>query len=152
MTDRKPRALSVWDPFGDLEPFWNWPFRGVGHPTRLETMWGQPGGRFAPAIDVSENDKQYTVSAELPGTKKEDVTVELHEGTLTIRGEKRSEQEEKKEHSRHVERSFGTFSRSFTLPANADGERIKARFKDGVLTLEIPKTEEAKPRTVDIKG
>jgi HSP20 family protein len=115
-------------------------------------MWPTGRGGFAPAVDVTESEDQYLVSAELPGTKKEDVTVELHEGVLTIRGEKRTEEEQSGAHHRHVERMFGSFSRSFSLPANADGDRIKARFEDGVLEVVIPKMEEAKPTTVDIKG
>lgn len=150
MEGKEGRSLAPWDPFADLEPFSRWPFRGRGL-ARLEDMWSGRGG-FAPAVDVTENGDSYTVTAELPGLKKEDVTVELHEGTLTIRGEKRSEKEEKGERRRYVERSFGTFSRSFTLPSNADAEHIKAKFEDGVLSLRIRKLAEAKPRTVDIKG
>ena len=152
MEDRETRSLAVWDPFAQLGPFARWPFRGVGRPAQvLEDVWGTGRG-FGPAVDVSESDDYYVITVELPGLKKDDVTVELHEGTLTIRGEKRSEREEEGEHRRHVERSFGTFSRSFSLPANVDGEHIDARFEDGVLTVEIRKTEEAKPKTVDIKG
>lgn len=152
MEDRETRSLAMWDPFAEFEPFARWPFRGVMRPARvLEDTWGAGSG-FAPAVDVAEDDDHYTLTAELPGAKKDDVIVELHEGLLTIRGTKRSERDEKTEHSRHVERSFGTFSRSFSLPANADGEHIKARFEDGVLTVEVRKTEEAKPKTVDIKG
>ena len=117
-------------------------------------MFGRPArrGQLLPAIDVSEDDGNYVVTAELPGVKREDVNVELEEDVLTIRGEKRSEREEKKEKRRFVERSYGTFSRSFTLPANADPERVSAAFKDGVLTVTIGKRPEAKPRVVDIKA
>src|SRR2546425_11521476 len=86
-------------------------------------------------MDVSENDDHYTISVELPGGRKEDFPVELHEGVLTIRGEKKSEYEEKKEHRCYGERSFGSFSRSFQLPADADASRIDATFKDGVLSI-----------------
>ena len=100
---------------------------------------------------IVEDGDRYVVTIELPGTKKEDVTVEMSDRVLTIRGEKRNEREEKKEHSRWVERSYGSFSRSFTLPANAVGDRVKASFEDGVLTVHVPKSEEAKPRTISIK-
>jgi len=83
--------------------------------------------------------------------RKEDVTVELHEDVLTIRGEKKSEREEKKDRSHWIERSYGSFSRSFTLPANAVAEEMKATFKDGVLSVEIPKKEAAKARQIAIK-
>lgn len=145
------RVPSRWDPFADWEPLAGWPFRGAGWPTRaVEGTWGQPG-RFAPAVDVSENDGEYAITAELPGVKKEDVTVEVHGGVLTIRGEKRSEREEKGEHGRHFERSFGSFSRSFTLPADVDADHVQAGFKDGVLTVQVRKSEAAKPKTVAIK-
>ncbi|HVH07029.1 MAG TPA: Hsp20/alpha crystallin family protein [Myxococcota bacterium] len=107
---------------------------------------------FAPPVDVSETPEEYVVTAELPGTKPEDVTVELNDGILTMRGEKRIERDEHKEHARYVERVFGSFVRSFSLPQNADGEKVAATFKDGVLTLRVPKKEEAKPRTIAIQS
>jgi HSP20 family protein len=116
-----------------------------------------PAGRrqqaaCVPAMDVSENDKHYAITVEVPGVAKDDVHVEVHEGMLTIRGEKKSEREEKDERRRYVERSYGAFSRSFSLPADADEDRVEASFKDGVLTVTIPKTAESKPQTVAIKG
>ncbi|MEN8160261.1 MAG: Hsp20/alpha crystallin family protein, partial [Myxococcota bacterium] len=99
-----------------------------------------------------EDEKNFIVTAELPGTKREDVTVELEDDLLTIRGEKRNEREEKKEKRRFVERSYGTFSRSFTLPANANADKVSASFKDGVLTVLIGKRPESKPRVVNIKS
>jgi HSP20 family protein len=146
------RSPARWDPLAEWESLANWPFRGAALPSRaLEGVWGQ-GGRFAPAIDVSEADGHYTITAELPGVSKDDVTVEVHDGVLTIRGEKRSEREEKGEHGRHFERTFGAFSRSFTLPANADADHIDAKFQDGILTVEVKKSEAAKPKTVAIKS
>jgi HSP20 family protein len=140
-----------------LDPFERWePLRELGFPSRLsrwmeEALGSAPRGRLAPAVDISEDDGKYVVTAEIPGTKREDITVEAHEGVLTIRGEKRSEREEKKEQARWVERTYGSFSRSFTLPANADTERVSAAFRDGVLTIEIPKAEASKPRSIAIK-
>ncbi len=152
MDEKGSRSPVVWDPFADLETFSRWPFRGRGRPSRLlEDVW-EAGRSFAPAVDISENDSQYTVTAELAGTKKEDVTVELHDGMLTIRGEKRTEHKEEGEKRRHVERTYGTFSRSFSMPVDADPDRIDAQFQDGVLTVTIAKTDVAKPKTVDIKG
>ena len=150
--DRETRTPTLWDPFGEYEGLGGWPLsRLVRHPRLMEGVWGSAGG-FAPAVDVSENDDHYTVTAELPGISKDDVTVEMHDRTLTIRGEKRSVHEEKGEHRRHVERVFGSFSRSFTLPTNADADRISARFEEGVLTVEIQKAQATKPKTVDIKS
>jgi len=108
-------------------------------------------GEWLPALDIHESDGEYVVTVELAGARKEDVTVECHEGILTIRGEKKSEREEEKEERRFVERRYGMFSRSFSLPSAADSEKIDAKFKNGVLTLTIPKSETAKPRTVAIK-
>jgi HSP20 family protein len=105
-----------------------------------------------PAIDITENDKAYLVTAELAGCKPEDVSVEVHEGVLSIRGEKKSERSEKTEQARWTERSYGSFHRSFRLAPDAAQDRIDASFKNGVLTVEIAKTEENKPKVVRIKS
>jgi HSP20 family protein len=105
-----------------------------------------------PAVDVRENDQRYAVTVELPGVRKEDVQVELENGMLTIRGEKTSEREEKQEQCRYSERSYGSFSRSFSLPSDADADRLEASFKDGVLSLTIPRIEQVKPRAIAIKS
>jgi HSP20 family protein len=159
MAEKRERAVSRWDPFADLDALGGWsPLRDLvrgGRGSLFDEWLGRPAagsGRVFPAIDVTEDDKRYRVTAELPGIKKEDVTVELQEGALTIRGEKREEREEKNEQRRYVERSYGTFSRTFSLPPDTDGDRIQASFENGVLTLEIPKVEQRKPRTVDIKA
>lgn len=153
--EREGRGVSVWDPFGDWGLFERgFPFRELALRGRLP-RWiedvGKAGG-LAPAMDVTESEAAYTITAELPGVKRDDVHVELNDGVLTIRGEKRSEREEKKERSRWVERSFGSFSRSFTLPRDASPDHIDASFQDGVLTLRIAKTETSKPRSIAIKG
>ena len=160
MTEKKTasRAPAVWRPFGETE---SWPGLLEGFGTRLPRLWEEmfrdwPGGPgrgqgFVPAIDVHDDDHHYTVTVELPGAKKDDIHIEVEQGMLTLRGEKKSEREERKEKRRWVERSYGSFSRSFTLPRDADAERLEASFKDGVLTLTIPKSEAAKPRTIAIK-
>lgn len=154
---QESRALTAWDPFGEVEP-WSNLFEGLsGRFPRLvdelfrERAWPGRGRGFLPALDVSDNEQQYTLSVELPGVRKEDVHIELQEGMLTVRGEKKSEREEKKEQSRYVERSYGSFTRSLRIPPDADADRLAASFKDGVLTITIPKSEEAKPRTIAIK-
>jgi HSP20 family protein len=103
-------------------------------------------------VDIVESNEGYVITVEIPGTKKEDVTVECHENVLTIKGEKKSEREEKDEHRHYVERSYGSFSRAFTLPSDASGDQVKASFRNGVLSVEIPKAEERKPKVVDIKA
>jgi HSP20 family protein len=120
------RAVTRRDPFSELELFSASPMQRYWGPWRLlDELMGETRGRgFAPAVDVSETDDDFRVSVELAGAKPEDVTVELHDGVLTIRGEKKSERDEHKEHARYVERVFGSFVRSFTLPQNANGEKI----------------------------
>jgi len=156
MVENKERSVSRREPFGELADFrslWS-PLFGREGRGLLDELWGRPGsGRaLAPSVDITESDSAYIVSTELPGTKREDVTVELEDDVLTIRGEKRNEREEKKEKRRFVERTYGAFSRSFTLPANADPDRVTASFESGVLTVTIAKRPETKPRVVDIKS
>ena len=134
-----------WNPFRDELSFPEALFRDWLTPARARSA------ALAPAVDLSEDEKSYIVSVELPGVRKEDVTVELQDEVLTIRGEKKSEREEKKGKSHWVERSYGAFCRSFTLPPTAVAEELKANFKDGVLSVEIPKREQAKSRQIAIK-
>jgi HSP20 family protein len=148
--DETTPAVAAREPFGEL---WR-PFGGrVQRLFReMEDEWPGFGARgWLPALDVNEDDGRYVVTVELPGAKREDVNVELQEGLITIHGEKKSEREEKKEKQRYVERRFGSFSRSFSLPRDADADHVEASFKDGVLTLTIPKTEQTKAKTVAIK-
>lgn len=106
---------------------------------------------WAPLVDIVEDDKEWLVKADLPEVKKEDVKVTVENGVLTITGERKFEQEEKGRKYRRVERSYGTFLRSFTLPETADGEKVRAEFREGVLKVHLPKSETAKPKTVEIK-
>ena len=147
------RSVTPWRPFGD------WPSLWEGFPARSRLLdelfreWPQArrAGGFLPAVDLVENDTQYTITVELPGARKDDVHVELREGMLVIHGEKKSEREEKRDRGRYIERSYGAFTRSFSLPPDANAERLGASFKDGVLTVTIPRTEEAKPKQIAIK-
>lgn len=155
MSEQKEKELvprGRWSPFPEMDFFG--PFDLLGRPSRMRDLIGESAGSraFAPAIDVVENDDEFVITAELPGAKRDDITVELHDGVLTLRGEKKTERDEKRDHARYVERSYGSFSRSFSLPSNADGEKLAATFKDGVLSLRIPKREEAKPRTINIQS
>ena len=152
---REGRELSPWRPFGDFES-WLTPWEGLFPRRRLlEDVLRDPSTRargFVPAVELSENDHSYTITVEVPGVNKDDVHVDLHEGMLIIHGEKKSEREEKKDRGRYIERSYGSFSRSFTLPADADADRMEASFKDGVLKIVVPRAEAAKPRQIAIKG
>lgn len=150
------QGLSNWEPLSVWEPFREFPFF---HPSNwfrsMEEMAPERGlslGRLLPAVDVVEGDANYTITMELPGTSKNDITIEQSEDLLTIRGEKKSEREEKGERSHLIERRYGSFSRSFRLPANAARDRVNASFDEGVLTLQVPKIEEPKPKVISIKS
>lgn len=110
-------------------------------------------GAWAPAVDIHETDDGFMVTADLPGVKKEDIEIDLKDSTLTIKGEKKFEEKAPKENYIRIERSYGKFIRSFSLPNNIDSEKIKATFNNGTLELNIPKKEDAKPKqiTIDVK-
>ncbi|OGW64469.1 MAG: heat-shock protein Hsp20 [Nitrospirae bacterium RIFCSPLOWO2_02_FULL_62_14] len=106
---------------------------------------------WIPTVDIAETDAEYQIKAELPEVKKEDVKVTVEDGELTISGERRHETEEKGKKYHRVERSYGSFVRSFTLPDHVDDAKVKAEYKDGVLHLHLPKSEKAKPKAIDVK-
>ncbi len=105
---------------------------------------------FSPAVNIAENDNEVIVTAEIPGMEKNDLDVSLSGDVLTIKGEKKVEHEEKAENFHRVERSYGSFSRSFTLPCDIQADKVDATYKDGVLTLKLPKTEHCKSKSVKI--
>lgn len=109
-------------------------------------------GDFAPKMDIDETETEFTVSAELPGLKSEDVDISLHDNTLTIQGEKREEKQDEDKHSYHMERSYGSFARSVHLPSEVDAEKIKASLKDGLLKITLPKSVEALEKSKHIPG
>lgn len=123
-------------------------FFGRGQPPSLSDA-----GFNMPATDISENDEAYTISAELPGIKKEDIQVSLHDGVLSIEAESKSEHEEKGEKQIRTERRYGKFVRRFTLGPNIDEQGVQARFEDGILKLTVPKTQAQdapKPKSIPI--
>jgi HSP20 family protein len=111
---------------------------------------GLMSSAWMPPADVAEDADRISVTAELPGFREEDVKVELHGDLLTISGERKRESDRRNRDYRRVERSYGEFRRSFTLPASVDRENVKANFSDGLLKLELPKKPEAKPRQIPI--
>jgi len=151
------RAPVRWDPFRDLAR-WD-PFRDLTSPwpsmaRMMEEMFSErPRLRtlVSPPVDITESDEAYTVTAEVPGVKRDELTLEIQEGVLSIRGEKKSEREETRDRGRYLERTYGAFSRSFTLPPDADADRIAASFQDGVLKITLPKRPESKPKQIAIK-
>lgn len=145
-------AIMRWDPFRELEELQH----------RMSTVFGRAltknGGKeamtvaeWSPLVDITEDEKEYVIKAELPEVKKEDVKVSVQDGVLTITGERKSEKEEKGKKFHRVERTYGSFYRSFTLPEDADAQMVAAEFKDGVLKVRLTKSEKAKPKSIDVK-
>ncbi|MDG5814303.1 Hsp20/alpha crystallin family protein [Chitinispirillales bacterium ANBcel5] len=104
-----------------------------------------------PRVDISEEDDHYLMHADLPGMDKNEVKIRVEQGTLTIEGEKKAERKKEKGKYRHLERSYGRFSRSFTLPEEIEEQRIEAKMNNGVLELKLPKNERAKRKAIEIK-
>jgi len=143
-----------WEPFRDLvsiQDRMNRIFEGAFRGTRpgSEDDWAL-GGTWAPAVDIFEKDGSIVLRAELPGVDPNDVDVRVENNVLTLRGERKFESEVKREQYHRIERAYGTFSRSFTLPNVVDTEKIKAEFKDGLLQVSLPQKEEAKPKQISI--
>jgi len=144
--------LIKWDPFRELEDVSN----------RLNRIFGRSTARaesgqemlavadWSPSIDISETDAAYLIKAEIPGVKKEDVKVTIQDGMLTIQGERKMEKEEKGKKFHRVERSNGSFVRSFRIPDNADENSVKAEFKDGMLNVTLAKSAKAKAKSVNV--
>jgi HSP20 family protein len=120
----------------------------------LEPTWAEMPtlGEWQPTLDVTEDKDAVTVKAELPGVEQKDITVSLQEGVLTIKGEKRAEKEEKDKRYHRVERSYGAFYRSIRMPAAVDAGKVAATFRDGVVTITLPKAPEAKGTTIPVKA
>ncbi len=148
------QGITQWDPFKELEALEN----------RLATLTGRASLRkevgreeamtmaeWAPLVDVVEDDKEYLIKAELPEVKKGDVKVSVQDGVLTLSGEWKFEKEENGRKYHRVERAYGSFIRSFTLPEEADPAKVHAEFKDGLLTVHLVKSEKAKPKCIEIR-
>jgi HSP20 family protein len=112
----------------------------------------KPFGDWAPSVDFSESKDAYVVKAEIPGIDSKEIQVAVDNGVLTIKGEKKQEKEQKDEHYHRVERSYGSFSRSVRLPGAIEGDRVSATFKNGVLTVSLPKSAAAKGTQITVKA
>ncbi|HED11415.1 MAG TPA: Hsp20/alpha crystallin family protein [Caldithrix abyssi] len=106
---------------------------------------------ISPRVNVEENDNEWILTAELPGVTKDDIELNFRDNILTLSGEKKIEKEDKKKNYHHIERSYGRFSRSFAINSSIVTDKIEAKFKDGILTVVLPKAEEEKPKLIDIK-
>jgi len=144
-------ALIRWDPLRELsimQDRMNRMFEDAGRGWRGDepsstTTW-------SPAVDIYETDTDITVNAELPGVDRKDIGLNLEKNVLTLKGERRFEKETKQENYHRVERAYGGFSRSFSIPAVVDEERIRAEYKDGILKISLPKKEQVKPKQIQI--
>lgn len=141
-------AIVRWDPFRDLFGIKRDLDRFLG---RWDDDEEASMALWRPAVDIYESEENMVLRAELPGMAKEDVKINVENNVLTLRGERKFDSEVKKENYQRIERAYGSFCRSFTLPTNIDKSKIEASFKDGVLEVTMPKSEEAKPKEIDIK-
>ena len=149
-------GLTRWNPWRDMEDlqrrlssvFDLAPLRHTA-PTTTEENITIP--EWAPAVDIIEDDKEYLIKVELPEVRREDVKVTVEGGTLTVSGERKGEKEEKGRKFHRIERYFGSFERSFSLPDDADDTKVSAEFKDGVLRVHLAKSEAARPKQIDVK-
>ena len=146
-------AITRWDPVKEMEELHN----------RLSNLFGRTPARlakgkeesitvaeWAPLVDITEDDKEYIIKTELPEVKKEEVKVSVENGLLTIVGERKFEKEENKKYHR-VERAYGRFIRSFVLPDGVDSDKVNAEFRDGVLKVHLAKSEQTKPKQIEVK-
>jgi len=124
--------------------FGSWPAFPEKEEALLPTEW-------APRVDITETEKEFVIKAELPEVKKEEVKVTVENGVLSIAGERKIEKEEKGKKYHRVERAYGRFERSFTLPEGMEPKKVTSEFKDGMLTVHLPKNPETKPKTVEVK-
>jgi HSP20 family protein len=124
------------------------PFRGNNLRKDDEAM---TEAEWAPLVDITEDSKEYLITAELPEVKKNEVKVTVENGALTIAGERKFEKEEKGKRYHRIERAYGSFVRSFTLPDDADADKVNAEFKDGVLKVHVAKSESARPKQIEVK-
>ena len=143
-------TLTTWPSFGRLSDLRDEIDRLFESPLTELTGTSNLLSGWTPALDVYEDKDNYTVKAELPGMKKEEIEVSLHEGTLSISGERKSESKHEDAEVYRAERFFGRFQRTVSLPSAVAADKVKAAYKDGVLTITLPKTEEAKPKHIDV--
>jgi HSP20 family protein len=145
--------VTRWEPFREFEKLPEQMVRFFGFPAirPYTTEEALTVADFMPPVDIYETEKEYLIKLDLPEVTKEEVKVYVEDGVLTIQGERRKEKEEKGKKFHRVERSYGTFLRTFTVPPDADETKIDAEFKEGLLKVHLPKSEKAKPKTIDVK-
>ena len=138
--------LTLWDPFAEMNRL---------HNSLFHRAWEEGLPEFKPSVDIYEEEKAFLVKADLAGVKPEDIKIELDKNVLTVSGERKLEKKEEKEGKNgyhRIERRYGSFTRSFTLPESAEAEGIDADYRDGVLTVTIPKRPESQPREIKVEA
>jgi len=149
VTWKRP-TLTNWTGFGRLADLQEEIDRLFAYPAIKPTDGTPLLGNWLPALDVQEDKDNFVVRAELPGMKKEDIEVSLHDGNLSISGERKRETKHEDAEVYLAERSFGRFLRTIALPAAVASDKVQAAYKDGVLTITLPRTEAAKPKQIDV--
>ena len=151
ITKWQPRfaSLSTWNPFEELAGFRRLFDEPVAGALRDGVL---TAGDWKPLMDVVETKDGITLKVEVPGMKQEDINISLEDNTLTVKGERKHESEVNDEGYTRFERSYGTFQRSVALPPTVDAERVKATYKDGVLEIQLPKKEEARPKAIKVEA
>lgn len=146
-------TIRRWNPFSELEDilerYNSQGFPRIGGDNASQDILRKTD--WAPAVDISETAESFVIKAELPGVDRKDVKVTVHDGVLMMQGERRAESENKDKKHHRIERFYGSFARSFTLPDNVDEDHIRADYKDGILHLTLAKTEKSKPKAIEVK-
>jgi HSP20 family protein len=147
-------AITRWDPFKELDElqsrlstlFGRSPVRKNGEKDELMTV-----AEWAPLVDIIEDEHEYLIKAELPEVKKEEVKVTVQDGVLSLAGDRKFVREEKDKKYHRLERAYGSFVRTFSLPEDADDNKVTADFKEGILQVHLPKSEKARPKNIEVK-
>ena len=151
LTKSQRPEFNAWQGYGRLTDLRDEIDRLFESPLAELTRTTQVFSGWTPAVDLFEDKDNFVVRAELPGMKKEDIDLSLHDGSLSISGERKSEEKYQDAEAYRSERFFGRFQRTISFPASVAVEKTKAQYKDGVLTVTLPKTEEAKPKQIEVK-
>lgn len=146
-------SITTWNPFRELEDMQDRILRAIHlSPSArpADERQALAAAQWTPSVDISEDDNEYLVKAELPEVTKDDVKITVENGVLTLRGERKFEKEEKTRKYHRVERSYGSFMRSLSMPDDADADKVAADFKDGLLRIHLPKSEAKKPKEIEV--
>jgi HSP20 family protein len=147
--------LITWNPLREIAEAQNRfnPFFLAGFPNRMgsDEIHSLTVADWSPEVDISQDDHEYLLKADLPEMKKDDVRVTVEDGILSVSGERKCQKEDQKKKFHRIERSFGTFRRSFTLPEDADSTKVTAEFRDGVLKVHLPTTPIARSKAIEVK-